>query len=493
MTLINILAFSATALVVGLLINKRWQGWLILAGSVLAIYWLQPASPIRHLDFWLPTATLGLVVVSWALIRLPHPLAVANPAISPQKLPSTVVVETGPNPWLTGLFIAVIVLGIGLTRYISPLCCLIPSVPPEITQVGLALGVILVLALGLGRLPSGMRIVSSVLILILIGLLIILKADPLTMAASAWLRLQTGQNSALAQVTDFRWLGYSYIAFRLIHTLRDRQTGRLPAMSLQTYVNYVIFFPALAAGPIDRIDRLMKDDKTARTEKSTTFYEGGVRVISGLFKKFVLADSLALIALSPDNYFHITSTPWMWFIVYAYAFRIYLDFAGYTDIAIGLGRWLGIKLPENFDRPYLKPNLTIFWNCWHMTLTQWFRAYFFNPLTRALRSMKRPLPSTAVILIGQFSTMILIGMWHGITWNFLIWAVWHGVGLFIHNRWLDFSRSHLSSWEPPDWLRRLLVGLGTFLTFNYVTLGWVWFALPEPAQSWATLQKLMGF
>ncbi len=493
MTLINILALSAAALGVGLLNSKRWRGWLILAGSVLAVYWLQPASPIRHLDFWLPTATLGLVVLSWVIVRLPQQQAAASQLPnSPEALPNSIeAIE--PDSWLTGLLIAVIVLGVGLTRYISALCCLIPSIPPEITQVGFALLIILVMAFGLNRLSLRMRIVTPVLVMALIGIFILLKADPLTRAASAWLRLLNGQNSLLAQAADLRWFGYSYIAFRLIHTLRDRQTGRLPAMSLQSYVNYVIFFPSLAAGPIDRIDRLLKEEKSARPDRTTAFYEGGERVLSGLFKKFVLADTLALIALSPDNYSHITTTPWMWLLVYAYAFRIYLDFSGYTDIAIGMGRWLGIKLPENFDRPYLKPNLTVFWNAWHMTLTQWFRAYFFNPLTRALRSMKKPLPSTAVILVGQFSTMILIGMWHGITWNFMIWGVWHGVGLFIHNRWMDFSRSHLSNWEPPNWLRRSLVVLGTFLTFNYVTLGWVWFALPEPAQSWVTFQKLLGF
>jgi alginate O-acetyltransferase complex protein AlgI len=86
----------------------------------------------------------------------------------------------------------------------------------------------------------------------------------------------------------------------------------------------------------------------------------------------------------------------------------------------------------------------------------------------------------------------LIGLWHGITWNFLIWGAWHGLGLFLHNRWLDFSRSHWSEWAPPGWIKTGLMYLGTFLTFNYVSLGWVWFALPEPAQSLATIQKLFG-
>lgn len=482
MTLTHILVFSAAALAVGLLANKRWQGWLILVISVVAIYWLQPASPIRHLDFWLPTATLGLVVLSWAVTRTSAPQKPGS---------SSTPVSTGSNG-LAGLIVVLIVLGIGLTRYTGQFCCLVSSIPPEISQIGLAIGLILLLVVGLFRFSPSVKIGGTIAILILLGIFLVLKNDWLVMVTSTWLRFLSGQNTSLTRVTDLRWLGYSYIAFRLIHTLRDRQTGRLPSLSLQAYINFVIFFPSLAAGPIDRVERFSKDATASPQNFSEMFNPGGERVVFGLFKKFVIADALALVALNPDNFAHVTSTLWMWVLVYTYALRIYFDFSGYTDIAIGLGCWLGIKLPENFDHPYLKPNLTAFWNSWHISLAQWFRAYFFNPLTRSLRSMKRPLPTSVVILAGQFGTMILIGLWHGITWNFLLWGAWQGIGLFLHNRWLNFSRSHLAEWAPPGWLRLGLVYLGTFLTFNYVTLGWVWFALPEPIQSLATFQKLFG-
>src|SRR5512141_1685286 len=111
-----------------------------------------------------------------------------------------------------------------------------------------------------------------------------------------------------------------------------------------------------------------------------------------------------------------------------------------------MGRLMGIRLPENFAAPYLKPNLSQFWNSWHMTLTQWFRSYFFNPLTRALQSSRRPLPTWLMILVTQLNTMILIGLWHGITPGFAIWGAWHGVGLFIHNRWADFMRPRTPAW-----------------------------------------------
>src|SRR5690606_13438773 len=99
--------------------------------------------------------------------------------------------------------------------------------------------------------------------------------------------------------------------------------------------------------------------------------QAGQRIVIGLFKKFVVADALALMALNDTLATQVRYTGWMWIILYAYTFQIYFDFSGYTDIAIGIARLVGIKLPENFSSPYTKPNLTQFWNSWHITLTQW--------------------------------------------------------------------------------------------------------------------------
>jgi D-alanyl-lipoteichoic acid acyltransferase DltB (MBOAT superfamily) len=177
-------------------------------------------------------------------------------------------------------------------------------------------------------------------------------------------------------------------------------------------------------------------------------------------------------------------------LLYAYAFQIYFDFSGYTDIAIGLGRLLGIKLPENFKAPYLKPNLTQFWNNWHMTLTQWIRAYFFNPVTRSLRSAKKPLPIPVIIFITQVATMLLIGLWHGVTWNFALWGLWHGLGLFAHNRWSELTRVRFAALSL-GWQKVLNVG-GMLLTFNFVALGWVFFALPQLSISFHFLRVLFS-
>jgi D-alanyl-lipoteichoic acid acyltransferase DltB (MBOAT superfamily) len=477
MTLAYILIFSLFALAAGMLVDRRWRNWLIFAGSLLAVYALQPATPIWHLDFWLPTLSLALCGLGWVVTA--HKTA--------GKL------DFSRTSQASAVLMAGVVLLVGLTRYFDPLCCLIPTRPPELVQVLVGLGLVAIAAFILARLAPAARFWPALFILLIAGLFIILKTDFLAQAASAWLRLLNGQPANLALAGDLRWLGFSYIAFRLLHTLRDRQTGRLPILSLQEYVSYVVFFPSLTAGPIDRAERFVKDFNLSKNDaRLAARVEGGKRIAVGLFKKFVLADTLALVALSSVNFSQVQSTFWMWALLYAYALRIYFDFSGYTDIAIGIGRLMGIKLPENFDRPYLKPNLTSFWNSWHMTLAQWFRTYIFNPLTRALRTARNPLPAYLVILIGQLTTMCLIGLWHGVTWNFLLWGAWHGLGLFIHNRWLEFYRSHFGALTFPAWLQRTLSILGILLTFNFVALGWVWFALPLPSQSWTVMLKLFG-
>lgn len=485
MTLLQLTLFSALVLVVPWVFKEPGRRWLIFIGSVLAVYWLQPSTSIRYLDFWLPTATVGLTVLVWVITR---PLAPAVPSAGPTPLPARLRQFFVQPDVITGLILVGIVLLLALTRELGPLCCyLTPARPPTLLNVlGASLGLVLVIglsayALTRAAIAQKQAPIANVLVLLFILLFIVLKTEVLAQVTAGWVRAASGLDVSLATATDWRWLGFSYLAFRLMHVLRDRAAGRLPALSLQEFVSYALFFPAFTAGPIDRAERFIKDLRkpAALTPEELTL--SSQRVLWGVFKKFVLADSLALFALNGQNAAQTTSALWAWVLLYAYAFRLYLDFSGYSDIAIGLARALGVRLPENFDKPYTRQNLTLFWNSWHMTLSQWFRAYVFNPLTRTLRSVERPrpLPIALIIFITQMVVMVLIGLWHGVTWNFVIWGVWHGVGLFIHNRWADFTKPHATLLDDRPWLKRAAQWLGVFLTFHYVALGWVWFALPS--------------
>jgi D-alanyl-lipoteichoic acid acyltransferase DltB (MBOAT superfamily) len=336
---------------------------------------------------------------------------------------------------------------------------------------------------------------ASLAIVLLVMLFILVKSPPLAERTSALLRFTAGQSTELASAVDLTWLGFSFLAFRLLHVLRDYQAEKLPSYDLADFVTYAVFFPSYTSGPIDRSQHFipqLDDLKSKDFDNWHRIYDGGTRIVVGIFKKFVLADSLALFALNAQNAGQVHSSTWLWVMLYGYALRIYLDFSGYTDIAIGIAVLFGIRLPENFNRPYLKTSLTAFWNSWHITLAQWFRAYVFNPLTRYLRTRPEQVPAWLVILAGQMVTMLLIGLWHGITWNFVMWGLWHGAGLFINNRWSGWVKPRMDTSTLPDIQKKGLSFVSWFLTFNYVALGWVWFVLPDLSSSLDVFRTLFG-
>jgi len=471
MTLALILISIVVAAMLGLVMQNRWRIPLLLGMSALAVYAFQPVLPVRSLDFWLPTATLAFTTLTWILT-------------TPREQ------RFWRINWPTPAILGGIVLVLGLTRYSDFSLQMTASRPPQTLQILTGLAAVALVAFLLTRFTKPGKAVLTGAFVIIILLFIVLKVPQLAALVSMGLRSLNHQSTSLALAQDLRWLGFSYIAFRLLHTIRDRLSGRLPAVSLSEYVVYVIFFPALTAGPIDRIERFVGDLRRPLKLTADDLGEAGKRLMLGLFKKFAVADVLAMIALNPTNALQVRSPGWAWVLLYAYAFQIYFDFSGYTDIAIGMGRLLGIQLPENFNAPFLKPNLTQFWNSWHMTLTQWFRAYFFNPVTRALRSGKKPLPIPIIIFVTQVATMVLIGLWHGVTLNFVIWGLWHGLGLFVHNRWSELSRRRFAVLSSR-WQSALNVG-GVLLTFNFIALGWVFFALPGLSISAHFLRVMFG-
>ena len=493
MNLIHIFVFILVALIAGIFSVPRWRGLTILVASVLAIFWLQPALPVRNLDFWLPVISIGLVFWTWSVTQ-PKSMGQNNPSQGSFIQPGFRQADWWVD-WITGIIVIGTILALTLTRYISEACCLTPGRPPAIGQVLLFLSALS----GLGILfywlslnnTLARKLLPSSLIVGLLILLIILKSPTVTKQASIWLRMLTGQSVSLAVASDLAWLGFSYLAFRLLHVLRDFQSGKLPAYRLSEFIDYTLFFPAAIAGPIDRSQRWISELREGKPVNSSERLQGGQRILIGVFKKFVLADSLALIALNSQNASQVQSTLWAWVLLYAFALRIYLDFSGYTDIAIGVGQLAGFHLPENFNKPYQKLNLTAFWNSWHMTLAQWFRAYVFNPLTRSLRSQKH-IPAWGIILVSQAVTMLLIGLWHGITINFAIWGLWHGLGLFTHNRWAEWTRPQSDSLgDRPSLLKASRFG-SWLITFNFVALGWVWFTLPTPDQAFHYFLTLIG-
>lgn len=522
MTLGTILLLCAAAFVYAALVPARWRGWALLIVSVIAVYALQPALPIRYSAFVLPTTMLVLIVASWWLTR-PAPEAAASVGAtqvtegytSPLQHQTiseiadthrTLPFRLTRDDLVTLITIAALVIGVSLLRFIDADYRLVASTPPPpLSVIGALASIALVgavavivaprLAPDTRRAALHKRLLTAMIGLI-VAVFVVFKAQPLATELSRALRLQAGQDTSLATFLDLGWVGFSYVAFRLIHTLRDRQTGILPPLSLREYVTYVIFFPAFTAGPIDRAERFVEDYRALpalRGLDANRIGLGLTRIFTGLLKKFVIADTLALgLALNPVNAGQVESALGMWVLLYGYSLRLFFDFSGYTDIAIGIGILYGVALPENFNRPYLKTTLTSFWQSWHMTLSSWARFYVFSPLSRALL-MRKPKPSpTLIVLVTQVTTMIVIGLWHGVTLNFLIWGIWHGVGLFAHKQWSDRTRKWYRGLSEKPAQKRAWTAFSWLLTFHYVVLGWVWFALPDVGQSLRAFGMLLG-
>lgn len=468
MSLSQIIILSGVAVFAGRLKQGRSITLLMISGLVM--YWLQPKQESVNLMYWFPTLTLAISATSWALTSPPE------------------VRGWRENRLAAGVLAGLAFL-LGANRYFQIEHVFIVETP-RIQWVLLSIVFVVIVVLLLARIKAPQRFLFIGAAAGLVTVLWILK---IPFAAERLLDLAAGlRGKEPGGMSGLTWFGFSYVSFRLLHTIFDRLTGRLPAFNLAEYVNYVIFFPAYTAGPIDRIERFTGELNNPIELDDKGWVEAGSRLASGLFKKFVLADGLAWFALNGVIAQNLDSPGPSWILLHAYSFRLFFDFSGYTDIALGLGRLLGVRLPENFDNPYLKPNITRFWNSWHMTLTQWFRSYFFNPLTRVMRSSQRRIPEFLMVFTAQFSTMILIGLWHGITTGFLLWGIWHGLGLFVHNRWSSWVRSRKPDWGSSPVGAAVVNISGILLTFHFVSLGWLFFNLQDPAAAWRTILFLFG-
>jgi alginate O-acetyltransferase complex protein AlgI len=269
-------------------------------------------------------------------------------------------------------------------------------------------------------------------------------------------------------------LAISFFTFEFVHYLYDVRKGRMRITNPVDFALFTIFFPSLVAGPIKRCgDFLPALHRAVGGVCWDDIAIGVSRVALGYFKKAVVSDNLAAwIAYYGPRF---GSEPmWMrWLIFAGIAFRILLDFSGYSDIAIGLARMFGITLPENFRWPYLSRNIQEFWQRWHISLSTWIRDYLYIPLGGSRLGVARK-------VINGFIVFALCGLWHGAAWNFILWGVYHGAGLAISGNYRMF-------------LGRVGVGMGTFferfppiswvLTTAFVWAGWLLFFYPLP-QAW---------
>lgn len=340
-------------------------------------------------------------------------------------------------------------------------------------------------------------------------------------------------------------LGISYFTFKMIHYLVDIGRGSIPRHHLVEFLNYIFFFPILVSGPIERFQPFLRQtaalqgtvgDNQGIAEMENGLYEqlpgndqgeperpvkgetgggnhinaqkgtlsdredGGAayrrwwrgfniedvyaglpRIVSGLFKKIVLADSLAATAVllqQPD----LTAAQY-WLASFAYTFQIYFDFSGYSDMAIGIARLFGYRIMENFNWPYLARNVSEFWKRWHMSLTGWFRDYLFIPLGGSRGTLGLIIRNTLIV-------MAVTGLWHGAGWHFVFWGLYHAMGLIALRLYRKYLLPTLSG--RGNFLKsRPAMALSILLTFNFVNIGWIFFTC-DASQSIYVLTRMFS-
>ena len=282
-------------------------------------------------------------------------------------------------------------------------------------------------------------------------------------------------------------IGVSFYAFMGIAYMVDVYNGTVkPERNLLRYSLFTSFFPHLVAGPILRAQEFLVHLRPEHIpKKPLDIWEGAFLIARGVFKKMVLADT---IAAAIDPYFiNITAAPtqgiWSLPFIYLYSFQIYFDFSGYTDIARGLGLWFGFRWPENFNWPYAATSIQDFWRRWHMTLSRFLRDYLYLPLGGSKGGRFRT-------SLNLMITMMLGGLWHGASLSFALWGAIHGALLVVHRIWHDsVLRSRLSGALGPV----VMTMLGIFVTFNSVSLSWCYFRLTDFAASNACVEKSFAF
>jgi D-alanyl-lipoteichoic acid acyltransferase DltB (MBOAT superfamily) len=275
-------------------------------------------------------------------------------------------------------------------------------------------------------------------------------------------------------------IGISFYTFKIISYIIDVYYQRIPPEKhLGIYALYVAFFPQLLAGPIERASNFLPQLKR-RVNFDWQGISAGFRLIVwGLFKKMIIADRLALFV---DQVFKNPQDQGLnlIFAAYFYAFQIYCDFSGYSDMAVGITKILGFDSMKNFDFPYFSTSISQFWSRWHISLSSWLRDYLFLPLAYATMRRIKGEKHLAVkaetwgYFSGIFLTMLLGGLWHGASWNFVIWGGLYGIYQMISYASKRLRKKMVKKIGLQR-LPRLHSALSVFVTFNLVSFAWIFF------------------
>ena len=309
-----------------------------------------------------------------------------------------------------------------------------------------------------------------------LGLLGYFKYTNFAIGSAEALLLKLGWTPQIPELQIFLPIGISFYTFQTLSYSLDIYFGKLrPTGSFLRFALYVGFFPQLVAGPIVRARDFLPQLADKVRVRPENLRPGFTLILWGLIKKVCVADNLSSFVGDTFNGPYVEDTLVVWAAIIAFAVEIYCDFSGYTDIAIGSARVLGLRFLDNFNYPYFSRNITEFWRRWHISLSSWLRDYLYIPLGGNRRGKPRQ-------ALNFIITMVLGGLWHGAAWNFLFWGAYQGALLVAH-RFLVADRKFMQSraWDP----------LKILFTFWLTCVGWAIFILSDPVLLVFYCRKLM--
>jgi alginate O-acetyltransferase complex protein AlgI len=298
-----------------------------------------------------------------------------------------------------------------------------------------------------------------------------------------------GGGGALASQSGLVFLGVSYLVLKAAAVLIDAVRGSRPPPDFRTLLAWVVFLPTFPSGPIEELEHFGAQSPRIDGARAAAGLE---RILFGMVKALLCAHYLGQwaspIMAAPEAHGQIT----LLLATYAFTLRFYLDFAGYSDMAIGLAAIYGYEIQENFASPLIRRNLVSLWQHWHMTLTHWLRLYLFIPVSRAIMRRGGPRWDTAGIVAGQLTAMVFCGLWHGLGWNFAIWGLLQALGLL----WVGVAARRLGRHLPDPlvrWWRRhpVAYALSALITFHAFALSNILVVAHLP-QSLAFYRQLFG-
>ena len=268
-------------------------------------------------------------------------------------------------------------------------------------------------------------------------------------------------------------IGISFYTFQTMSYTIDIYRGKCkPQKNIIDFGAYVALFPQLIAGPIVSYHQI---DQELRERKMTTkgFYEGILCFMAGLSKKVLLANNAGLLFDQVKALGSRQSVVAAWIGLLAYSFQIYFDFSGYSDMAIGLGKMLGFHFPKNFDYPYISKSITEFWRRWHITLSSWFRDYVYIPLGGNRKGLIKQIRNIAIV-------WILTGIWHGASYNYVLWGVYFGLLLILEKMFLK------------KWLDRIPAVFSHLYSIFFILMGWLIFSFEALGEGMAYGKVMFG-